>query len=171
VEGRGNDHDDINDVADPRDAESGSSCVTTCITISYGPPPDRRHDDHKIDFTDSKFQIDDFTLQIGDSTLQIGGSTLQIGDLKPRIVDLTLSRASSNRRIDVTTRWIVDRTVLTPRPKSISTIRNFKSAISSFKSAIPNVPERHVSVKSPPRGFIEAIQHSNHSTGSSKKGR
>ena len=64
------------------------SDLCDCVTISYAARPVSRHDVNK--------------LQIDDSTLQIDDSTLQIGDSRFRIVDLTLLRAGSDRRLDVT---------------------------------------------------------------------
>jgi hypothetical protein len=108
------------DVVDsPRSVMTGPSGLCDCVTISYAARPVSRQDVNKLRIDDSKLQIDDSTLQIVDSTLQIGDSTLQIGDSKPRIGDLTLLRASSKRRLDVTTRWIVDITDLPPCRKSI----------------------------------------------------
>jgi hypothetical protein len=165
-------HDErVIDVVDsPRSVMSGPSGLCDCVTRGYAARPVSRQDVNKLCIDDSTFQIDDSTLQIGDSTLRIGDSTLQIGDSRPRIVDLTLLRASSKRRLDVTTRWIVDLTDLPPCRRSISTIRNFKSAIRSFKSAIRNVPQWHVSVTSTSRSVIWALQHSNQNTPSPKKG-
>jgi hypothetical protein len=128
-----------------------------------------RQDVDKLCITDSKLQIDDSTLQIGDSTLQIGDLTLQIGDSTLQIVDLTLLPASSKRRIDVTTRWIVDLNDLPPRRKSISTIRNFKSPIRSFKSVIRSVPQWHTSVTAPSRSVIRTLQHSSQTTQVTRK--
>ncbi len=105
----------------------GLSGLCDCATTSYAARPGSWQDVNKLHIDDSKLQIDDLTLQIGDSTLQIGDSTLQIGDSTLQIVDLTLLRASSNRRLDVTTRWIVDITDLPPfrkRPTEVSIRRN-----------------------------------------------
>ena len=153
----------IDEVDFPRSVMTGPGCLSDCLTRSYGAWTVLRQDGNELHIDDSKLQIDDFTLQIDDFTLQIGDSTLQI-------VDLTLLRASSKRRLDVTTRWIVDINDLPPGRTSISTIRNFKSAIRSFKSAIRNVPQWHASVISPSRSVIQAMQHSNQNTPSPKKG-
>ena len=151
----------IDVVVSRRGVLSGPSGLCNCATRSYAARPVLRQDVNKLCIDDSKLQIDDSTLQIDDLTLQIGDSTLQIGDSTLQIVDLTLLRASSKRRLDVTTRWIIDLNDLPPCRKSISTIRNFKSTIRSFKSAIRSVPQWHVSVTSPSRSVTRAAQHSN----------
>ena len=161
----------IDEVDSPRSVMPGPSGLCDCVTTSYAARPVLRQDVDKLYIDDSKLQIDDFTLQIGDSTLQIGDSTLQIGDSTLQIVDLTLLPASSKRRLDVTTRWIVDINDLPSCRKSISTIRNFKSAIRSFKSAIRSVPQWHTSVTATSRSVIRALQHSNQTIPSPKKGR
>ena len=127
----------IDEVDFPRSGHPASSALSACHSLSYMTCTVFRQDVDKLRITDSKLQIDDSTLQIGDSTLRIGDSTLQIGDSTLQIVDLTLLRASSNRRLDVTTRWIIDINDLPPFRKSISTIRNFKSTIRSFRDYIP----------------------------------
>ena len=144
-------HEGVIDADDfPRSGQLTSHALSACHSMSYTICTASRQDVNKLCIADSK-------LQIGDSTLRIGDSTLQIGDSRPRIVDLTLLRASSNRRLDVTTRWIVDLTDRPPGRTSISTIRNFKSAIRSFRLAIRNVPQWHASVKSPSRSVIQAM--------------
>ena len=140
-------HEGVIDADDfPRSGQLTSHALSACHSMSYTICTASRQDVNKLCVADSKLQIDDSTLQIGDSTLRIGDSTLQIGDSRPRIVDLTLLRASSNRRLDVTTRWIIDLTDRPPGRTSISTIRNFKSAIRSFRLAIRNVPQWHMRV-------------------------
>ncbi len=161
----------IDEVDFPRSGHPASSALSACHSLSYTTYTVFRQDVNKLRITDSTLQIDDSTLQIDDLTLQIGDSTLQIGDSTLQIVDLTLLPTSSKRRIDVTTRWIVDINDLPPCRKSISTIRNFKSTIRSFKSAIRSVPQWHASVTSPSRSVIRALQHSNQTTPSPKKGR
>jgi hypothetical protein len=126
----------IDDHAFRRSGNLASRDLSGCHSLSYTTWTALRQDVDKLHVDDSKFQINDFTLQIGDFTLQIGDSTLQIGDFTLRIGDFTLPRASSNRRIDVTKRWIVDLTDLPPFLSLKSTIRNLKSTIRSFKSVI-----------------------------------
>jgi hypothetical protein len=147
----------IDEVDFPRSGQLTSHALSACHSLSYTTYAALRQDVNKLGIDDSKLQIDDLTLQIDDLTLQIGDSTLQIGDSTLQIVDLTLLPTSSKRRIDVTTRWIVDINDLPPCRKSISTIRNFKSTIRSFKSAIRNVPQWHTSVTSPSRSVIQPV--------------
>ncbi len=96
-------HDErvIDVVGSPRNGMSGLSGLCDCVTRSYAARPVSRQNVNKLCIDDSKLQMDDSTLQIGDSTLRIGDSTLQIGYSRPRIVDLTLLRASSNRRFEM----------------------------------------------------------------------
>jgi hypothetical protein len=130
-------HEGVIDADDfPGSGQLAARALSACHPLSYTTCTALRQDVDKLCIDDSKLQIDDSTLRIGDSTLQIG-------DLRPRIVDLTLLRASSNRRLDVTTRWIVDLTDLPPCRRSISTSRSFKLVIRSFESAIRNVPQWH----------------------------
>jgi hypothetical protein len=120
----------------PRSGRLASRALTACHSLRYTICVALRQDVDKLRIDDSKFQTDDSRLQIGDFTLQIGDSTLQIGDSTLQIGDLTLPQGSSKRRIDVTTRWIVDLDDLPPFQSLKSTIRNFKLAIRSFKLVI-----------------------------------
>jgi hypothetical protein len=131
------DNEGFIDDHDVRRSGNPASCgLSACHSLSYTICTALRRDVDTLHIDDSKLQIDDFTLQIGDSTLQTGDSKLQIGNSKLQIVDFTVRRAGSDRRLDLTKLRMGDSIEKRPRGSSISAIRSFKSTIRSFKSVI-----------------------------------